>query len=90
MSCKLILPEENIIRSTDYNSKTLYVITSKGMLRQMPIPLRVRCKVPIENFPVKTGVVIDEVLMTREGSFAYVLNDRPYPFFLFEIILRIE
>lgn len=37
----MIIPENQIILPGDYNSKTFYVATSRGTLRQMPIPMRV-------------------------------------------------
>jgi len=86
----MILSENDIVRSNEYNNKSLYVITSKGVLREMPIPLRVRSKADLDTIPIKTWLQIEEVLMTVDGSFAYVIKGKPYPHSLFEIILRIE
>lgn len=86
----VIVPEEDIIRNGDYNPKSLLVLNTKGRLRTMPIPLRVCCKFAAEDIPVKTWVVVEEVLMTRNDGFAYVVNGKPYYHGHFEILLKLD
>lgn len=86
----MIVPEEDIIRSSDYNPKSLLVLNTKGILRTMPIPLRVCCKVAAEDIPVKTWVVVEAVLMTRNDGLAFVVNGKPYFHGHFEILLKLD
>ena len=86
----MIIPENEIIRNDDYNTKSLVVINSKGRLWELPIPMRARCIVDLNEIPIDTWIRIEEVLMMKNGDFAYVVNGHPYPHGCFEIIIRLE
>ena len=84
----MTIPEENILRDESYDNKSFYVVTAKGSLRQMPIPMRARSKIDLDDIPVKTWIRIEEFLMTKDGHIAYLINGKIYLHTFFEIILR--
>jgi hypothetical protein len=84
------LSENDIVRNQDYDCNVIFVVNSKGILRKIPMPCRMRSIVSLPGIPIKTWVQIEQALMTKENNLAYVYEGRIYPHHFFEIIIRLE
>lgn len=73
-----------------YDHTCLLIVTSKGVLRSLQAPFRVRSVQPVGNIPVKSWVKVEEVLSAGQDQLVYRIAGTLYSYSYFEIIIRLE
>lgn len=69
--------------------KSLLVITDKGQLRQLFVPIRAQCIKAVDQIPVGSWVYVDAIFLHRKFLLLYWINNSrllPYHCFTFPII----
>ena len=71
-----------------YNSNTLLVINSKGLVKELHTPFRVICSNDISNIPRNTYVYVEEVLTNSKQELLYLINGIVYSYKHFHINIK--
>ena len=71
-----------------YNSKTLLVINSKGLVKELHTPFRVICSNDISNIPRDTTVYVEKVLTNNKHELLYLINGIVYSYKNFYIHIK--
>ena len=71
-----------------YNSNTLLVINSKGLVKELHTPFRVFCSNDISNIPRDTIVYVEKVLTNNKQELLYLINGIVYSYKNFYIHIK--
>ena len=63
--------------------KTLFVVTIKGQLRVLYLPVRVKCIGKVEQIPAGARVYIEAVFMNKKHLMVYWIGGRLYEYHYF-------
>ena len=71
-----------------YNSRTLLVINSKGLIKELHTPFRVLCSNDISSIPRNTYVYVEEVLTNNKQELLFLINGKTYSHKHFSIHIK--
>lgn len=69
-----------------HDANTILIVNSKGSIRKLQTPFRVRCCKAVGQYKEGVFVYIDEVGTTKEDLLIYYVGDTPYYHHHFRIV----
>lgn len=73
-----------------YDHTSILVVNSKGVLRVLQTPFRVRSIQAVGRISAKSWVKVEEVLSAGQDQLVYRIEGTLYSYRYFEIIIRLE
>ncbi len=69
----------------DHSGQSFFVVNKRGILRQVFVPIKLKCVAGARHIPVGAYVFADAVIVHKRHHWLYWINQQVYPHSSFDV-----